>query len=309
MKNGKFVKLHDDWLEWEWWGRWPHHPLFEWLLIKARVYDQRIQGIAVRRGSVLTTWGEMQKAVGCSRGTLSRALRDLSECGEIITISDCQKTIVTVCHYEDYNGSSGELWTANGLQTDCKRTATPIIKEESKNEKDIYSAYAQGFPGDDGFVSDTDCRQWMQRYNHIAASFGAKSADQLNTKRRMYIVQRVRERGRGSVDVMFRQLERSAHFFGDGSHGFRGDFTNLWTADVYTKVCEGYYIPKQKETKGTQEKKPAGQGVFTTDEPAGRQPREEWRRQMFEAARKDPGGAAAKVVASWSKEEQGKEQQ
>lgn len=243
-----FIKLPRDFLQWEWWGRLPHHLLFEWLLIKAHVTDQKVQGMMVRRGSVLTTWSEMEKAVGCSRGSLSRAIKDLSECGEIVTRTDCRNTLVTVCHYEDYNGDSRTLWTDSGLIADCKRTDTPIYKGEIENieNEDIYSARAQI---DDFFVSEYDCRQWMQQYNQIAASFGAKPADQLNSKRRLLIGQRVRERGRGSVDVLFQQLARSAYFFGEGSRGYRGDFTNLWTQDVYTKVCEGYYIPQAKSKR------------------------------------------------------------
>lgn len=298
-----FIKLPRDFVEWEWWNRQPHHPLFEWLLVKARVDDRKIQGTIVRRGSLLTSWNEMQQAVGCSRGALSRALKDLSECGEIITRTDCKKTVVTICHYEDYNGYSNTLWTDCGLIADCERTDTPIIKREQENEKDIYSACAQGF-SDDGFVSDGDCRQWMQRYNKIAAGYGAAPAEQLNTKRRLYIQQRVRERGRGAVDVMFQKLEQSAYFFADGSRGFRGDFTNLWTADVFAKVCEGYFIPRKKEEKAAAAApQHSGPAVPWTEsyvrEPQG-QSREEWERQMRRWAAEDPQSRAAKIVASWN---------
>lgn len=240
-----FIKIPRDFIEWEWWNRQPHHALFEWLLIKARVVDQKVQGIIVRRGSVLTTWRDLQQVIGCSTGALSRALRDLSDSGEIIVRTEQRKTLVTICHYEDYNGNDDMFWSDNGTKTEQKRSNTPLYKGERENESYIYSACAQG-SSDDGFVSVYDCRLWMQRYNKIAASFGAKQADKLSDTRRIAIQRRVRARGRGSVDAMFAQLEKSAHFFNDGSRGFRGDFTNLWSDDVYTKVCEGYYIPQKQ---------------------------------------------------------------
>lgn len=310
-----FIKLPRDFIEWEWWGRVPHHFLFEWLLIKAKVHDQKVAGVMVRRGSVLTTWSEMQNAVGCTRGSLSRALNDLLECGEITTRTDCRKTIVTICHYEDYNGGTDTLWTDNGLITDRWRTDTPIYNREQKNEKDIYSAYARESL-EDGFVTDADCRLWMARYNKIAASFGAPVAEQLNTKRQMYIAQRVRERGRGSVDTMFQKLEQSAYFFGDGSRGFRGDFTNLWTSDVYAKVCEGYYIPKAKNPAGATDGKMGAQGVqkATNGRTAQQgaidayvrpkeQSHEEWEEAMRKYAEEHPDSSTAKVVAHWNEKE------
>lgn len=252
-----FIKIPRDFIEWEWWNRQPHHALFEWLLVKARVIDKKVQGIIVRRGSVVTTWRELQQAVGCSTGALSRALRDLSDSGEIIVRTEQRKTLVTICHYEDYNGNEETIWSDNGAKVEQKWSNTPLYKGERENENYIYSACAQDL-ADDGFASVYDCRLWMQRYNKIAASFGAKQADKLSDTRRIAIQRRVRARGRGSVDAMFAQLEKSAHFFNDGSRGFRGDFTNLWSDDVYTKVCEGYYIPRNQcdERKHSDERFP-----------------------------------------------------
>ena len=121
----KFFKVYDEFVQdWEWWNYYPHHPLFEWLLTRAKVRDTKVRGTLVRRGSVLTTWNEMQQAVSneqhkCSRGTLSRALEDLKASGDITLIADCKKTVITICKYDCYCGREDDFWTANGLQTDC----------------------------------------------------------------------------------------------------------------------------------------------------------------------------------------------
>ena len=259
----RFWKMHDDFVEWEWWNVYPHHPLFEWLLTKAKVQDCRVRGIVVRRGSLVTTYDEMQRAVSnechkCSRGTLSRALKDLQASGDLTLIADYQKTVVTICHYEIFNGTGEGLWTANGLQTDCKRTATPIINK-NKEYKDIYSADEGLDFDDDGIVTENDCRMWMRRYNEIARKYDVADKDlaqQLTDTRKRIIGQCVRLRGRGTVDAMFARLADSYYYFQQGSKGFRGDFTKLWSPKVFDMVLEGSFVPRQqkKEEKPQQQK-------------------------------------------------------
>lgn len=238
-----WIKLPRDFLEWQWWHSGNHVRLFLWLYIKAEVTDRRRGNYVIRRGSVLTTWSEMQEAVGIGSGTLGRILNDFKNAGVCITKAECKKTIVTICKYEDYNNDSGGLWSDSGVIAECKRSVPPIINKNREYEKDIYSAREDS----DGFVTDADCQAWLQRYNRIARERGYQPCTGITTKRRLYITQRVREKGRGSVDLMFERLAESDYFFSDGSHGFRGDFTNLWTADVYTKVIEGFYIPMRKK--------------------------------------------------------------
>lgn len=252
----KFWKMHDEFVqEWEWWNVYPHHPLFEWLLTKAMIRDTKVRGIMVRRGSVLTTWNDMQQAVSnkqhqCSRGSLSRALKDLQDSGDLFLKSDSQKTIVTICKFEVYNGVNNGLWTTDGLQTDCKRTAPPIINKNIEYENNIYSARENFLSdGDDCFVTEDDCRSWMRKYSEIARSFGVEEKDlpqQLTATRSQKISRCVRERGRGSVDAMFARLAESSGYFDQGSRGFKGDFTKLWSPSVFDMVLEGSFVPVSK---------------------------------------------------------------
>lgn len=282
----KFFKVYDEFVQdWEWWNYYPHHPLFEWLLTRAKVRDTKVRGTLVRRGSVLTTWNEMQQAVSneqhkCSRGTLSRALEDLKASGDITLIADCKKTVITICKYDCYCGRKDDIWTANGLQTDCKRTAPPIINKSIEN-KYIYSAH-ETVDVDDGFVTESDCRLWMQRYTEIARSFGLADSDlpqQLTAARRQKIGLCVRERGRGTVDAMFQRLAESAYYFDQGSRGFRGDFTNLWSPSVFDKVLEGSFVPRAKKEEKERRQSSQAKGSVTENEYQGA-PRPDRREQL-----------------------------
>lgn len=288
-----WVKLPRDFLEWQWWHSGNHVRLFLWLYIKAEVTDRRRGNHIIRRGSVLTSWSEMQEAVGITRGTLGRILGDFKNAGVCITKTDCQNTIVTLCKYDEYNKDNMELWTTNGLRTDYERTAPPIINKNEEYKNDIYSAREDS----DVFVTDADCQAWLRRYNGIAQRHGYPPCTGITTKRRLYITQRVREKGRGSVDIMFERLAESDYFFADGSHGFRGDFTNLWTADVYAKVIEGYYIPRRK--KQEQEPKKA---VGTIDAGVSAKPQRQSRREFLlewvEAQKREPTAMGLRLLTA-----------
>lgn len=265
----KFWKMHDEFVqEWEWWNVYPHHPLFEWLLTQAKIQDKKVRGVLVRRGSVLTTWKDMQQAVSnkqhqCSRGSLARALKDLQDSGDLLLKADSQKTIVTICKFEDYNGNNNSIWTTDGLQTDYGRTAPPIINKNIEYENNIYSAREGFFDGDDGFVTENDCRVWMRKYSEIARTFGVADKDlpqQLTATRSQKISRCVRERGRGSVDAMFARLAESPNYFDQGSRGFKGDFTKLWSPSVFDMVLEGSFVPVSKrKPQQTESPKPQQQ--------------------------------------------------
>lgn len=283
----KFFKVYDEFVQdWEWWNVYPHHALFEWLLTRAKVRDTKVRGVMVRRGSVLTTWNEMQQAVSneyhkCSRGTLSRALEDLKSSGDITMIADCKKTVVTICKYGYYCGKDSDLWTDSGLIADCQRTAPPIInKSKEYEENNIYSA-CEPVDNGDGLVTEADCRKWMRRYAEIARSFGLGDGDlpqQLTAARRQKIGLCVRERGRGTVDAMFARLAESPYYFDQGSRGFRGDFTNLWSPSVFDKVLEGSFVPRAKKEERPQPQQQAKGSIYDSEHKAD--PRPERKEQL-----------------------------
>lgn len=284
----RYVKLPEEFLTWQWWESGNHVRLFLWLYIKAKVRDCHVGRHAVRRGSLVTTWQEMQDAVGCSRGTLSRILNDFTSSGVLTLKADCHKTLVTLCKYDTYNPDGNDMWTKSGLKVDQTDETTPINNFSLEN-KYIYSAHAREIltGNEDKYVTESDCRAWLQRYNGIAARKGYPQCTSITDKRRLYITQRVMENGRGSIDTMFEKLELSDYFFSSGSHGWRGDFTNLFTADVYAKVLEGYYIPlRTKKPLEPQQEQKKSVGIIPLEPQQTEEDRErsadEQRQKMLE---------------------------
>ena len=168
-----------------------------------------------------------------------------------------------------------------GLQTDCKRTAPPIInKSKEYEENNIYSA-RESLDVDDGIVTESDCRTWMRRYTEIARSFGLGDGDmpqQLTAARRQKIGLCVRERGRGTVDAMFARLAESPYYFDQGSRGFRGDFTNLWSPSVFDKVLEGSFVPRAKKEEKAQPQQQAKGSIYDSEHRS--EPRPERKEQL-----------------------------
>ena len=189
-----------------------------------------------------------------------------------------------------------------GLQTDCKRTAPPIINKSKENEENnIYSA-RDGFDAGDGFVTDADCRAWMRRYSEIARGFGVADGDlpqQLTATRSQKISLCVRERGRGSVDAMFARLAESPNYFDQGSRGYRGDFTKLWSPSVFDMVLEGSFVPVSKR-KAPQEPKAQRERETIGDHEHTPEPRPERRAQlegMVALVEKNPGSMCKEALA------------
>lgn len=286
-----FWKMHDDFIDWEWWNVYPHHPLFEWLLTKAKVSDCKVRGIIVRRGSLLTTWNEMQAALSnkhhqCSVGSLSRALNDLKDSGEISVRVERKNSIVTICNYEHYCGRGETIWSGSGVKVECSRSDTPIINKSKEYENNIYSA-SDGFNVDDGIVTEQDCRQWMRRYNEIARKFGVPEknlAQQLTDTRKRVVSQCVRLRGRGTVDAMFARLAESEYYFREGRGGYINDFTKLWSSAVFDMVIEGSFVPQERKaaTPEPKQEKPKSVGVIKDEAPMSRTTQEERKRTLLE---------------------------
>lgn len=99
---GRFIKLYDKILQWEWFG----HPntvcLFIYLLLKANYKDMRFQGKVIRRGQLVTSLPKLATDVGLSIQQTRTSLMHLISTGEVTDESTNQYRIITVVKYDDY---------------------------------------------------------------------------------------------------------------------------------------------------------------------------------------------------------------
>ena len=114
---GRFIKLYDKILSWEWFN----HPntlcLFIYLLLKAYYKDTAVAGRIIHRGQLVTSLPKIATDVGLSIQQTRTALSHLISTGEITDEATTQNRIITIVKYDDYqnatDGSTGKQQTIN----------------------------------------------------------------------------------------------------------------------------------------------------------------------------------------------------
>ena len=142
---GRFIKLYDKILNWEWFGHPNTLSLFIYLLVKAYYKDTTIGGKVIRRGQLVTSLTRISTDCGMTIQQARTALSHLISTGEITDEASNQNRIITVVKYDDYQSSTGES-TGNqqainmrpNRQSTCESTrdSTTYIEYIEDNRKD-----------------------------------------------------------------------------------------------------------------------------------------------------------------------------
>lgn len=120
--NG-WIKLHRQFLNWEWFNKSEAVHLFMYLLLKANHKDGTWQGINLKKGQFVTSYGKISSDTGISLQTVRTLLKKFQNTNEINTQTTNKYTVVTICKYADY-------------QTDEIETNTqPTSKQQSTNKQ------------------------------------------------------------------------------------------------------------------------------------------------------------------------------
>lgn len=121
---GRFIKLYDKILQWEWFG----HPntvcLFIYLLLKANYKDTRFQGKVIQRGQLLTSIPKLATDTGLSIQQTKTAMNHLRLTGEVTDEANRQYRIITVVKYDEYQSSTDK--TTNNQPTNNRQSNRQI---------------------------------------------------------------------------------------------------------------------------------------------------------------------------------------
>ena len=105
---GRFIKLYDKILQWEWF----QHPntlcLFIYLLLKASYKDIEYRGRIIKRGQLVTSLTRISTDTGLSVQQARTALMHLKSTGEVTDESDSVSRVITIVKYEDYQSSTSD---------------------------------------------------------------------------------------------------------------------------------------------------------------------------------------------------------
>jgi len=101
MNNG-WIKLHRQFLKWEWSTNPDTVSFFIYCLLKANHEDSRWQGIEIKRGQFITGRRIIAKETGISAQSIRTCIKRLKSTKEITSKSTSKFSIITVCKYDDY---------------------------------------------------------------------------------------------------------------------------------------------------------------------------------------------------------------
>ena len=141
---GRFIKLYDKMLQWEWFDHPNTLSLFIYLLLKANFKDSEFQGKVIRRGQLVTSLPKLCQATGQSTRQVRDSLKHLETTGEVTGYSTNRYRIITVVKYDEYQTSDRQSDRQNDRQTDRQmtgkttdQTAASIEYIELQNNRNI----------------------------------------------------------------------------------------------------------------------------------------------------------------------------
>jgi len=139
--NG-WVKLHRQFLDWEWYSEPNTKNVFIHLLLTANYEDKEWRGIIIQRGQNITGLHSLSATLHLSIQTIRTCLSRLKSTNEITIKSTSRFSIITVCNYDKYQNNLDECNkpSTNEQQTTNKPSTTPKEREEYK-EKYIYNVF------------------------------------------------------------------------------------------------------------------------------------------------------------------------
>lgn len=146
-----WIKLHRDFLSWEWFDKPEMVQLYIYLLMSANHTPQKWQGREIKRGEVVTSVGKIAVATGLSVQTIRTCIARLKSTGEITSESTSRYTIIKVCKYDTYNdkyetpnkpsNKVSNKRTTIKQQTANKRLTTNKNDKNEKNDNNIHTQF------------------------------------------------------------------------------------------------------------------------------------------------------------------------
>jgi len=143
-----WVKNYRSIEDWEWYKTENMAHLFQHLIRKANHEDRKWQGIDVKRGQVVTGRSALAEQTGISEQSIRTCLNRLKSTSEITIQVTNKYSIITICNYDSYQTSEGEInqqinqqpnqqLTSNQPATNQQLTTNKNIRsKETKNNKE-----------------------------------------------------------------------------------------------------------------------------------------------------------------------------
>jgi hypothetical protein len=138
-----WIKLHRQFINWEWYDLSEMVHLFVHLLLKANHKDGEWRGIKLNRGQLITGLNQLNKETKISIQTIRSCLKKLEKTGEINRETNNRFSLITICNYDSYNNEEQPTNKQGNNQPTSNQQATnkqPTTNKNDKNDKNDKNA-------------------------------------------------------------------------------------------------------------------------------------------------------------------------
>lgn len=126
---GRFIKLYDKILQWEWYSDINTFRLFIHLLLKANYKDASFEGHMIRRGQLVTSLPKLAAGTALSERQVRVSLEHLKMTGEVTSKAYPKYRVITIVRYDDYQ--------SNDRQNDRQMTGETSAKRQADDSLDV----------------------------------------------------------------------------------------------------------------------------------------------------------------------------
>jgi len=140
MESEGWIKLHRQFLKWEWHDAPETAHLFVILLLLANHEDEKWHGLTIQRGQILTSRDKLAVHSGLTVQQVRTSLARLEQTGEICRKTTNRFSVITISNYDRYQVREAYPQPTNNQQTTSNQ---PTVNQQSttnkndKNEKNI----------------------------------------------------------------------------------------------------------------------------------------------------------------------------
>ena len=99
---GRWIKVYDKLLDWEWWDNALMVKLWIYILLSANSKRKKWKGSVIERGQFVTSQLYLAEMLDCSPRYVYKMLKRMVASGNITYIGTNKNTIITVCNYDRY---------------------------------------------------------------------------------------------------------------------------------------------------------------------------------------------------------------
>lgn len=128
---GRWIKVYDKLLDWEWWDNALMVKLWIYILLSANSKRKKWKGSVIERGQFVTSQLYLAEMLDCSPRYVYKMLKRMVASGNITYIGTNKNTIITVCNYDRYQEKVGIV-----VRTESEQSSEQSSHQSSERSSD-----------------------------------------------------------------------------------------------------------------------------------------------------------------------------